>query len=100
MKVLVMLSLVVLGMCTVPYAAGQREADRPPGVADSDWIAINENLGIVLVPEASAAKLRVRVSPQALLLAPPANGYFMIRKGGQWSRLVIVEPLRGPADAG
>jgi hypothetical protein len=102
MKALVALSLaVVVAVVAVPHAIGQRAAARPPGVAANSWVPINEDLGIVLVsPSPPDAKPQVQISPQALLLAPPSNGYFMVRRADHWTRLVVVEPLHGPGDAG
>jgi hypothetical protein len=101
MKVLPYLSLaVVVAIVAIPQALGQHAADRPPGVAANSWVSINENLGIVLVSSTPDAKPQVRINPQALLLAPPSNGYFMVRRADHWTRLVVVEPLRGAGDAG
>jgi hypothetical protein len=39
--------------------------------------------------------------PQALLLAPPAEGYFMVHTGNNtWQRLTIKDPLKGPGSSG
>jgi hypothetical protein len=101
MKVLAALSVIALIVLAIPHAIGQRSADRPPGVDASNWVAINDNLGVVLVPPpGSESGPRLGVSRQALLLAVPSNGYFMIRTGTHWRRLVVVEPIRGPGDAG
>ena len=102
MKALAALALaLVVAMVAIPHAVGQRAAARPPGVAANSWVAINEDLGIVLVsPVPPDAKPQVRINPQTLLLAPPSNGYFMVRRADHWTRLVVVEPLRGPGDAG
>jgi len=35
-----------------------------------------------------------------LLLRPPVSGYFMVKGASGWTRLVIVEPVKGPADVG
>jgi hypothetical protein len=71
--------------------------DRPPGVAKEAWIPINDRVGFVVVP---STKEPVRASPQTLMLMPPVSGYFMLKGTSGWTRMVIVEPLRGPADAG
>jgi hypothetical protein len=71
--------------------------DRPPNVAASAWVAINDRLGIVLVQDNTPPA----VSPnQPLLLRPPVGGYFMVKGISGWARLVIVEPIKGPGDAG
>jgi hypothetical protein len=72
-------------------------SDRPAGIAAADWMPVSKHLGIVLLHrEAPAAGS----SHQALLLTPPVDGYFMIRVVDGWTRLVIIEPRKGPADIG
>ena len=101
MKRLATFSLLLLAAVAIPYATGQRAEDRPPGISANSWIAVSENLGVVLAPLEGADKRPMgRSDAQALLLAPPANGYFMVRTANRWTRLVVVEPLRGPGDAG
>jgi hypothetical protein len=83
------------------FALGQQAPDTPPGVAADNWVPINENLGIVLVPSsANQGGPPVVISAQPLLLGVPSNGYFMVRRANRWVRLVVVEPFRGPGDAG
>jgi hypothetical protein len=82
-------------------ALAQRTPDRPPGIGADSWVPINENLGIVLVPQsANGGGPPVVIPSQPLLLGVPANGYFMVRRADRWVRLVVVEPLRGAGDAG
>jgi hypothetical protein len=33
-------------------------------------------------------------------LTPPTPGYFMLKGASGWSRLVVIEPLKGPSAAG
>jgi len=75
----------------------QRRQDRPPGVAKEAWIPINERVGFVVVPLAKGPTV---VPRDALLLVPPVSGYFMLKSAAGWSRIVIVDPLHGPATAG
>jgi hypothetical protein len=35
-----------------------------------------------------------------LFLTPPTPGYFMLKGPAGWSRVVVVEPIKGPAAAG
>ena len=72
--------------------------DLPAGVEAKNWIAINERIGLVLVERHGGGV--VASGPQALLLRPPVDGYFMIRGAAGWTRLVIVEPTSGPGGAG
>ena len=96
MKALSRLSILVALVCAATMAAADGP-DRPNGVQASDWVPISARLGIVLVHSKNAP---VAGAPQALLLRPPANGYFMVKRGGRWVRLVVIEPLKGPGDAG
>jgi hypothetical protein len=75
--------------------ASESVADRPTGVSAAEWVPVSDRLGIVLIKSEM-----VSASPQALLLRPPVSGYYMIKVGNGWTRLIIVEPLKGPADAG
>jgi len=93
-----LLSVLAVGAAC---ALAQRAPDRPPGVSAEDWVSINENLGIVLASSAdNHGGPPVVIPSQPLLLGVPANGYFMVRRANRWVRLVVVEPLRGPGDAG
>lgn len=101
MKSIATISLLFFAVVAVPYAVGQRSADKPAGVDGTNWVPINENLGIVLVqPTGANAKAPMQGDRQGLYLAPPSNGYFMVRTGNHWRRLVVIEPLRGSGDAG
>lgn len=96
--------------------------DRPSGVAARDWIPISDSFGIVLVqtaapvtgsgnamealegpdgvvllPRGGSADMR---PSNMLLLRPPVGGYFMVKGAGGWTRLIVVEPVKGPGDAG
>ena len=37
---------------------------------------------------------------QPLLLAPPAEGYFMVRTGNGLQRIIINNPIKGPGSEG
>jgi hypothetical protein len=102
--------------------------DRPAGVAAQDWVAVSDRLGIVLVESSAPAvpprdiplvgrdgRIVERSSPavapaggpalaipsgQALFLKPPVSGYFMVKGASGWTRLVVIEPVKGPGDAG
>jgi hypothetical protein len=90
-------ALLIAALAVTPVVRGADAPDRPPGVAKEAWISVNERLGFVIVPRILGPS---GVAPQPLLLTPPVSGYFMLRGASGWSRIVIVEPLRGPADAG
>jgi hypothetical protein len=96
MKHLLSVMLVALVLAGSVASIAAAADDRPAGVAAADWIPINERVGIVLVHANNQP-----VAPgQALLLKPTVAGYYMLKGAAGWSRLVIVEPMKGPADAG
>ena len=100
---------VIAAIATISYVATSADAaGRPPGVAAKDWISVSESVGIVLVASESPTVARADSSGKTqmasgglpLLLKPPVGGYFMIKGASGWSRLVVIEPVKGPADAG
>jgi hypothetical protein len=38
--------------------------------------------------------------PADAMLAPPAEGYFMIRNRNGWHRIIINNPIKGPGSSG
>ena len=98
MKALVASILLIATSIGLSSAVGAgAPPDRPPGVASSDWVPLSSSLGLVLVHPR-----RVGTIPDAtvLLLAPPAEGYLMVKRASGWVRVVIVDPLRGPGVSG
>jgi hypothetical protein len=103
---------VVAIFLALPFASLSASApDRPAGVPAANWVPVSERLGIVLMsgesPVQSDARAPAddRFSPapapgQALLLKPPVGGYFMVKGASGWTRLVVIEPVKGPADVG
>ena len=119
MRALVASILLVATSIGLSSAVGaDAPPDRPPGVAVGDWVPLSSSLGPVLVHPGRAGRTNdcacykeglcgscgpapgVVVDATALLLAPPAEGYLMIKRASGWVRVVIVEPLRGPGAAG
>jgi hypothetical protein len=110
MKMLVTAGLLVLvGVVVALHAVGADAPNRPPGVSAAEWAPVSDTLGIVLVQQTVGAgdvtfpDSQGKPTSQGLagaILSPPTNGYFMVRRGGHWIRLVVVEPLKGPGDAG
>ena len=90
-------AILAMALTVSPFVHSSDAPDRPPGVAKDAWVPINDHVGFVVVPY---AKEPVRISPQVLLLTPPISGYFMLKSRSGWTRMVIVEPLRGPGEAG
>jgi hypothetical protein len=98
MKILAAAFLVCASILIIHFAVGAPGTDRPAGVAASDWIPINDRLGFVVTPSGSSGV--TTPDQQPLLLIPAAPGYFMARSRLGWQRLVIIEPMKGPAAAG
>jgi hypothetical protein len=92
-------TLVAISLGVIPLVRSQGVPDRPQGVAVGAWIPLNARLGFVVAPPATD-KAVPGVAGNALLLAPPVAGFFMIKGETGWSRVVITEPLRGPGAAG
>lgn len=58
-------------------------------------------MGFVTTTPQSVPGALMTTDPQALLLAPPAEGYFMVHTGNNtWQRLTIKDPLKGPGSSG
>jgi hypothetical protein len=109
-------TLALCGVIIGVHAIGADAPNRPPGVSAAEWAPVSDTFGIVLVqqspgagdpnvvrpaePDDSPVK-RSQILPQmGAVLSPPTNGYFMVKRGSRWVRLVVVEPLKGPGDAG
>jgi hypothetical protein len=96
MKRIAYASLAVL-LVVCSYASLSADASsRPPGVAEKNWLPVSDRLGIVLAERAGPTT----VNPHTLLLTPPIGGYFMLKGPAGWTRLVVIEPNRGPGGAG
>jgi hypothetical protein len=107
-------TLTVLAAIVLTRAVGADGPSRPPGVGATDWIPISDTLGIVLAQSIPpAGDVLAPLPPDqrnprtpasgfggGAVLVPPTNGYFMVKRGARWGRLVIIEPLKGPGDTG
>jgi hypothetical protein len=109
-------ALALISTIIVVHAVGADAPNRPPGVSATEWAPVSDTLGIVLVqqsfgagdaqvarpaaPDDSRGKPMPYPPQMGALLSPPANGYFMVKRGSRWVRLVVVEPFKGPGDAG
>jgi len=98
MKIVVAVMLAIAATFALSSAIVAGAPDRPPGVSADEWAPISDSVGVVLVQRPPSLP-RV-ADPHALLLAPPAEGYFMVKTGKQWRRLVVVEPIKGPGASG
>jgi hypothetical protein len=77
-------------------ALGADAPDRPPGVAAQDWVPMGERVGLVIVRSGTTGP----ADRTGLFLQPPVQGYFMVKGRDTWSRLVVIEPPKGPGPAG
>lgn len=97
MRKLAAVIVVLASMCTGYFAWAAERSDRPAGVDAANWIQVTDTVGFVVIPE---KKSGTRFAGGGLLLEPAAAGYFMARTPGGWRRLVVIEPIKGPATAG
>jgi hypothetical protein len=92
-------TLAILSLSLASYTSFATDApDRPAGVTAANWVPVSDRLGIVLVQR--EAPVAMPVPRTSLLLKPPVTGYYMVKGANGWTRLVIVEPVKGPADVG
>jgi len=75
MKAFATLGLGPLGSITVQHAITALPADRPHGIAADCWLRLDEKLGLVITPKAGGV-----------------SGYFMVKHGGAWHRLMQDSP--------
>jgi len=97
--ILAALATTVLTLAAVTSRSANAP-DRPPGIAPQQWIAINERVGFIIVPDNIQALGPSAVAAQLLLLTPSVAGYFVVKGPQGWIRMVVVEPIKGPGDAG
>jgi len=85
---------LLFGVC----ALGAEPTNRPIGIEPENWIPVTDNLGFVVVKtEPAIPQVRGANESRQLLLnkvspEPPAVGYFMIKSGDGWRRLVVMTP--------
>jgi hypothetical protein len=101
MKAIATSLLFFSAVLTIHFALGASTPDRPAGVDAGHWIPVSDKMGFVVTTPQSVPGALVTTDPQALLLAPPAEGYFMVHTGNStWQRLTIKDPLKGPGTSG
>lgn len=93
MKAIAASLLVLASVLAIHFANGAAPRDRPPGVDARDWIPVSDKMGFVDTTPRS-------FPPADAMLEPPTGGYFMIRNGNGWHRIVINSPLKGPGTSG
>jgi hypothetical protein len=97
MKAIAVIVLMIASGLAVHFANGASIGDRPAGIDAKNWIPVSDKMGFVVTtpnqyPSAAPA--------QALLLTPPAEGYFMVRVGNGWRRIIIDDPIKGSGSSG
>jgi hypothetical protein len=92
--------LILVSVLTLHFALGASTPDRPAGVDAQHWIPVSDKMGFVETTSDGYPGALVTTDRQPLLLAPPAEGYFMVRTGNGWQRIMIKDPLKGPGTAG
>jgi hypothetical protein len=98
MKAITATLLILVSVLTIHFALGAPTPDRPPGVAERDWMPVSDKMGFVVTTPHYYPGLGGGVQP--LLLTPPAEGYFMIRNRNGWHRIIIENPIKGPGASG
>ena len=94
-------SLLILStVLIIHFANGASPPDRPAGVDARHWIPVSDRMGFVVTMSEGYPGALVTTDSQPLLLAPPAEGYFMVRGGIVWQRIIIQNPLKGPGSSG
>jgi hypothetical protein len=98
MKAIAASLLILASVLAVHFANGASAGDRPAGVDPQNWIPVSDKRGFVV----TAPRIYPMPMPdrQVLLLAGPAEGYFMVHTDNVWQRLTIKDPLKGPATTG
>jgi hypothetical protein len=82
--VIVLFTVIVLGGMA---EAQKAELSPPPDVAISNWIPLGESFGFVIVNAGKTTKPK-QPGQQAL------SGYFMVKRGDVWVRLIEELPPR------
>jgi hypothetical protein len=82
----------VIVLSTVMVLGGMAESQNtqlsaPPDVAISNWIPLGESFGFVIVNTGKTTKPKQPGQPAL-------SGYFMVKRGDVWSRLIDEWPLR------
>jgi hypothetical protein len=86
-------SLLILGtVLTIHFANGASSPDRPAGVDAQNWIPVSDKMGFVVTTPQLPPGALVTTDRQPLLLAPPAEGYFMVRTATAGSALPSKTP--------
>lgn len=83
MKAFATFGLGPLGSISFQHAVHLSGAARPHGVAENNWIRLDDRLGLVIATRGQDGAVR---------------GYFMLRQGETWHRLVEPGAAEAPSD--
>jgi hypothetical protein len=98
MKAIAASLLILSTVLSVDFALGASSPNRPPGVAERDWVQMSDKMGfVVTTPRVFPMPMPDR---QVLFLTVPAEGYFMVHTGHTWQRIIIQDPIKGPGASG
>ncbi len=94
MKPLTIVAAAIATSIVASFVADGAEAPGlPPGLSATEWIAIDDNFGFVIVSRSNSPE--VPTATQGLVLTRPIEGYFMVKGSMGWRRVVLVEPVMG-----
>jgi hypothetical protein len=104
-KALIGTAIAVVTTIALMQAFGANAPDRPPGVNADEWAPINDSVGVVLVegmiPVGVQPAVRAGNLPlNGAALISPVAGYLMVKRGHTWQRLIVIDPVKGPGEAG
>jgi hypothetical protein len=100
MKAITASLLILASVLAVHFASGASGPDRPAGVDAQNWISVSDKMGFVVTTPKGYPGALVTTDRQPLLLAQPAEGYFVVHRGNVWQRIVIQDPIKGPGTSG
>jgi hypothetical protein len=88
-KVFGLLFVVIIAIGAIPYARSLGTPEPPRGIAADHWVPMGDVAGFVITGDASDPKNGLKEGG-----TDQVRGYFMIRRGGSWSR-IASEPSEG-----
>lgn len=99
MKTFATLLLIAAAILATHLVRAAGRNDRPPAVAEADWIPISERFGFVIAPSdplpgANQSRQILVVPPEAVPaeLSPLLKGYFVVKTDAGWRHLVAADP--------
>ena len=101
------IAILAGGVGVVAGAIGADAPNRPPGVTADEWAPISDTVGVVLVQGMIPTGAQRNQLPRpgilpntGAALISPVSGYLMVKRGTTWQRLVVINPPKGPGEAG